>query len=423
MNAQQPVAERRGRPTLLGGKAAVGFILVTILLDVLSSGIIIPSLAPLIQTMEGGDAAAAGAYMGVFGMTWAFAQFVASPVLGALSDRFGRRPVILISLFGLALDYVLMALAPTLGWLFVGRVISGLTAASFATASAYIADVTPPDQRAQRYGLIGAAWGVGFIVGPAIGGVLADMDVRAPFWGAAALTFAGAVYGLFILPESLARENRSPFTWAKANPLGTLAFLRGHRELLPLASLSFLLQLAHNVLPVVYVLYATNRYGWDLKATGLGMAAFGVGNIVVQMLLVKPVVARIGEWGALFTGLAFGGIGFLAMGLAPNGLVFLLAAPVFCLIGFFNPGYQGLATRRVAANEQGRWQGANSSLMGLAGVIGPLVFGYAYAWEVSPEGIDVPGAAFYLAAALHGAAVLLALLVVARPPNPAKASA
>src|SRR5688572_909302 len=208
-----------------GRRAAVGFILITVWLDVLSLGVIIPALAPLIQTMKGGDAAAAGAYMGVFAMTWAFAQFVASPVLGALSDRFGRRPVILVSLFGLAFDYVLMALAPTLGWLFIGRVISGLTAASFATASAYIADITPPDQRAQRYGLIGAAWGVGFIVGPAIGGVLADMDVRAPFWGAAALTFVGAAYGLFVLPESLARENRSPFTWAKANPLGTLAFL------------------------------------------------------------------------------------------------------------------------------------------------------------------------------------------------------
>ena len=404
-------------------RAAVGFILVTIGLDVLSSGIIIPSLAPLIQGMEGGDAAAAGAYMGVFAMTWAFAQFVASPVLGALSDRFGRRPVILISLFGLAFDYVLLALAPSLGWLFIGRVISGLTAASFATAGAYIADVTPPDQRAQRYGLIGAAWGVGFIVGPAIGGVLADIDVRAPFWGAAALTFAGALYGLFVLPESLARENRSAFTWAKANPVGTLDFLRAHRELLPLASVSFLLQLAHNVLPVVYVLYATNRYGWDLKATGLGMAAFGVGNIVVQMLLVKPVVARVGEWGALFIGLVFGGLGFLGMGLAPNGLMFLLAAPVFCMIGLFNPGYQGLATRRVAATEQGRWQGANSSLMGLAGVVGPLLFGYAYAWEVSPDGIGMPGSAFYLAASLHVAAAILALVLVARAPKPAKASA
>jgi DHA1 family tetracycline resistance protein-like MFS transporter len=325
--------------------------------------------------------------------------------------------VILISLFGLAVDYMFMALAPSVGWLFVGRVVAGLTAASFAAASAYIADVTPPEQRAQRFGLTGAAWGVGFIVGPAIGGVLADIDIRAPFWGAAALTFVAAAYGVFVLPESLARENRSPFTWAKANPLATLAFLRGHRELLPLASVSFLLQLAHNVLPVVYVLYATNRYGWDLKATGLGMAAFGVGNIVVQMILVKPVVARIGEWGALFTGLVFGGLGFLAMGLAPSGLMFLLAAPLFCMIGLFNPGYQGLATRRVAANEQGRWQGANSSLMGLAGVIGPLVFGYAYAWEVSPAGAGMPGAAFYLASSLHVVAVLLAAVLMARSPR------
>jgi MFS transporter, DHA1 family, tetracycline resistance protein len=405
------------------GRRAVGFILVSVCLDVLSLGVMIPALAPLIQTMEGGDAAAAGAYMGVFAMTWAFAQFVASPVLGALSDRFGRRPVILISLFGLAFDYVLMALAPNLAWLFLGRVISGLTAASFATASAYIADITPPEQRAQRFGLVGAAWGVGFIVGPAIGGWLGDIDVRAPFWGAAALTFLGAMYGLFVLPESLPRENRSPFSWQKANPLGTLAFLRGHRDLVPLASVSFLLQLAHNVLPVVYVLYAVNRYGWDLKTTGIGLAVFGIVNILVQGVLVKHVVGRIGEWGALFTGLVFGGVGFAAMGLAPNGTLFMLAAPVFGLIGLFGPGYQGLATRRVSATEQGRWQGANSSLMGLAGVIGPLLFGYAYAWEVSPDGLGLPGAAFYLAAGLHAAAVLLALVLMARAPRSAEAQA
>ena len=400
-----------------GRQAAVGFILVSVWLDVLSLGVIIPVFAPLIQRFKGGDAAAAGVYIGLFATVWALAQFFGAPILGALSDRFGRRPVLLISLFGLAFDYLLMAFAPNLGWLFVGRVLSGLTAAGMAVASAYIADVTPPDKRAATFGLIGAAWGVGFIVGPAIGGFLGDINLRLPFVGAAVLTLVGALYGLFVLPESLKPENRAPFAWSKANPVGSLSFLASHRELLTLSSVNFLLQLAHNVLPTIFVLYASNRYGWSLGATGSALALTGVCNIIVQGLLVKQVVARVGEWGAVLAGLVFGGLGFAIYGLAPTGNLFLVGTPVFALIGLFGPGFQGLTTRRVSASEQGRLQGANASLAGMAGVIAPTMFGYIYAWFVAAGHPYVPGSAFLLAASLHALAALIAVVVMVRAPR------
>jgi DHA1 family tetracycline resistance protein-like MFS transporter len=405
-----------------GRRARVGFIIVSVWLDVLSLGVTIPVLPPLIQGFLHGDAAKAGLAIGIFGTIWSAAQFFGGPVQGALSDRFGRRPVLLISLFGLAADYLVMAFAPSLAWLLIGRVLSGLTAASMPVASAYIADTTPPEKRAATFGLIGAAWGVGFIIGPAMGGILGDIGVRLPFLGAAALTLVGALYGLFILPESLKPENRAPFVWSKANPWGSLTFLASHRELLTLASVNFLLQLAHNVLPTIFVLYASNRYGWSLKATGSALALTGVCNIIVQGLLVKRVVAKVGEWGAVLAGLVFGGLGFAIYGLAPTGMLFLVGTPVFALIGLFGPGFQGLITRRVSASEQGRLQGANASLAGLAGVIAPSMFGAAYAWFVAPGHPFVPGAAFLLAAGLHAIAALIAVTVMVRSPRAAKAA-
>lgn len=413
-----PKAAPRGRP------AAVGFILVSVWLDVLSLGVIIPALPPLVQEFAGGEAAAAGRWLGVFMTCWALAQFFGAPVLGALSDRFGRRPVLLISLTGLGLDYVVMALAPNLWWLFAARIVSGLTAAGMAVASAYIADVTPPEKRAGTFGLIGAAWGVGFIVGPAIGGFLAaQFGLRAPFYGAAALTLVAALYGAFILPESLKPENRAPFAWSKANPVGSLSFLTAHRQLLPLSTVNLLVQLAHYVLPTVFVLYAANRYGWTPDITGYALALTGICNIIVQGLLVKHVVARIGEWGAVLAGVVFGGLGFAVYGWAPSGWAFLAGTPLFALVGLFGPGFQALITARVAPSEQGRLQGANASLIGLAGVIGPTLFGFAYAWFVAPGHPFVPGAAFFAAAVLHGAAALIAVSVMVRSPRSAGASA
>lgn len=414
---------REAGAAVRGRRAAVGFILVSVWLDVLSLGVIIPVFAPLIQReFTNGSAAVAAGWIGIFSTVWALSQFVGSPILGALSDRFGRRPVLLISLFGLAFDYLVMAFAPALWWLFVARVVSGFTAAGMAVANAYIADVTPPEKRAQTFGLIGAAWGVGFIVGPALGGFLGDFGLRIPFFAAAALTFVGALYGVFVLPESLKREDRAPFEWRKANPVGSLGFLAAHRELLPLSLVNLLMQTAHYVLPTIYVLYASNRYDWTLSQTGGALALTGVCNIIVQGLLVKRVVSLIGEWGAVLAGLVLGGLGFALFGIAPEGWGFLAATPVFALIGLFGPGFQGLITRRVAPSEQGRLQGANASLAGLAGVVAPTVFGFTYAWFVAAGHPYVPGAAFLLAAGLHAIAALIALTVMARAPKTAGAA-
>lgn len=388
--------------------AAVAFIFVTVVLDVLALGIIIPVLPKLVENFLSGDTGRAAEIYGLFGSVWALMQFVCSPVLGALSDRYGRRPVILLSNFGLGLDYIFMALAPTLSWLFVGRVISGITGASFTTAGAYIADVTPPEKRAGSYGIIGAAWGLGFVLGPALGGLLGDLDPRMPFWVAAGMTLLNAMYGMFVLPESLGLEHRRKFEWRRANPLGSLKLLRSHRELLGLASVNFLYFLAHQVLPSTFVLYAGHRYGWDAKMVGLTLAGVGVCNIAVQAGLVKPVMRRLGERRVLLAGLFFGAAGFAVYGLANSGTRFLFAVPVFALIGLYGPAAQQIMTRRVGPREQGELQGANSSVMGIAGLLGPGLFTLTFAWFIRPSAWNIPGAPFLLAAVLMLVAMALA---------------
>ena len=392
--------------------AALIFIFITVVVDVLALGIVIPVLPKLVEGFLGGDTAKAAEYFGLFGTVWALMQFFFSPVLGTLSDRFGRRPVILLSCLGLGLDYILMALAPTLWWLFAGRVISGITAASYATAGAYIADVTPPEKRAASFGIIGAAWGVGFVMGPALGGVLGVVNPRLPFWVAAGLTLLNAFYGLFVLPESLPPKGRKAFAWRRANPIGSLILLRSHRELLGLSSVNFLYFLAHQVLPSVFVLYTSFRYGWNERTMGLSLAIVGVLNIIVQAGLVKTIVARFGERLSLFTGLFCGGIGFAIFGLAPTGIVFLCALPIFAFMGLFGPAAQGLMTRHVGPSEQGQLQGANSSMMGITGLIGPGLFTLTFASFIGTHREwGIPGAPFLLAAALLVSALVLALRV------------
>jgi DHA1 family tetracycline resistance protein-like MFS transporter len=387
--------------------AALAFIFVTIALDMLALGMIIPVLPKLVERFVGGDTARAAEIFGLFGTVWALMQFFFSPVLGALSDRFGRRPVILLSNLGLGLDYLLMALAPTLVWLFIGRVISGITAASIATAHAYVADVTPPERRAKSYGLLGAAFGIGFILGPALGGVLGAIGPRLPFWVAAAFSLANAAYGLFVLPESLKPEERSGFSWRRANPVGALVLLRSHPELSGLAGANFLAFLSHVVFPTVFVLYAGYRFGWDESAVGLTMAAFGLASMIVQAGLVGPVVGRIGERRALLIGLLFGTAGMTIFGLAASALVFCIGIPVMSLWGFTQPATQGLMTRRVAPSEQGQLQGANASIMGIANLVGPTIFAAAFAAAID-LGRNVSGAPFLLAALMLLGAFALA---------------
>jgi MFS transporter, DHA1 family, tetracycline resistance protein len=357
--------------------------------------------------------ARASFYFGIFGTAWALMQFVFSPILGSLSDRFGRRRVILISCVGLGLDYILLALAPNLVWLFIGRILSGITAASFATAGAYIADVTPPEKRAASYGLFGAAWGIGFVLGPFMGGMLGEYSLRLPFWVAGGLTLLNAAYGFFILPESLTLENRAKFSWAKANPLGALKLLRSHPELLGLASVLLIYQLAHQVLQSVFVLYAGYRYGWSSQTVGLTLMMVGVFGVLMQGFVVRRTASILGERRMLYIALVFGGLGYAIYGLAPTGWLFWAAIPVFSLVGFFNPAMQGLMTQRVTAREQGQLQGANSSLMGIAGMIGPIVFTWVFATAISETAvIQLPGAPFLLATALHLLAIIVASSVL-----------
>ncbi|SEQ38777.1 MFS transporter, DHA1 family, tetracycline resistance protein [Solimonas aquatica] len=389
-------------------RGAVAFIFVTVLLDMLAFGIIIPVLPKLVEQFQHGDTAAAARSYGLFGMAWAAMQFIFSPLLGAMSDRYGRRPVILLSCFGLGLDYLFMTIAPSLGWLFVGRVISGITSASFSMANAYIADVTPPDQRAGYYGMLGAAFGIGFVAGPALGGLLGHYDPRWPFALAGVLALANACYGLFVLPESLPRERRTPrFSWARANPVGALHLLRRSPQLQALAGVYFLFQFAHYVLPSTAILYASYRYGWNARELGLMMAATGVCSIIVQALLVKPVVARVGERATLLIGLLFASCGFAGYGLAGSGAQFMMMVPVFALAGFVGPGLQALMTRTVSGQEQGLLQGANASMMGIAGLMAPGFFTQLFAYAIA-DGWQAPGAPLLAAAGFTALAALIA---------------
>ncbi len=391
------------------GRPALVFIFITIVLDVLALGIIIPVLPALVASFFGGDAGQAAEMLGLFGTVWAAMQFVCSPVLGALSDRFGRRPIILLSNLGLGLDYLVMALAPTLGWLFVGRMISGITAASFTTAGAYIADVTPPERRAAGFGLQGAAFGIGFVLGPALGGLLGSVDPRLPFWVAGGLSLANAVYGFLVLPESLPPEQRRGFSWRRANPLGSFMLLRSHAQLLGLATVMLLSTLAHEVLPAVFVLYGGYRYDWDAATVGLTLAGVGVCSAIVQGGLVRPIVARIGEHRAMLAALLCGATGFTIFGLAPAGDILWLGIPVMALWGLLGPSAQSLMTRRVSPAEQGQLQGAIHGLRGVSGLIGPGLFTLTFAFAIgSGHTWQLPGTPFLLAAALLTGAMLLA---------------
>jgi len=399
--------------------AAFIFIFITILLDMLALGLVMPVLPRLVESFVDNDTAVAARVFGLFGTAWAAMQFVASPVLGALSDRFGRRPVVLLSNFGLALDYVLMALAPSLSWLFVGRLISGVTSASISTSFAYIADITEPDKRAAQFGRVGAAFGGGFVLGPALGGLLGGMDPRLPFWVAAGLGFANTMYGLFVLPESLPRSLRAPFQWRRANPVGALRLLASDMQLAGLAVVHFLAQTAHVVLPSMFVLYATFRYGWSERTVGLTLAIVGVCSIVVQSSVVGPAVRRCGERVAIALGLTAGAIGFLVFGLAPTGPWCWAGIPVMALWGIANPALQGLMTRRVAPDQQGRLQGAANSVQSIAQLVGPFLFTLTFAYFIGPVApLKAPGAPFLLAAGLMVLAVLIAQRVSGRSEKP-----
>jgi len=426
-----------GRPH--SRQAAFGFIFALAVINNLSFGLMIPVLPNLIRSFFGATSAASTAsaaeWQAIFGITWGAMQFVSGPVLGMLSDRFGRRPVLLISIFGLSLDFLVMTFAPTLTWLLLGRVLNGATAASFSTANAYVADVSPPDRRARNFGIMSSAFSIGFLFGPVAGGILAvhplhigafHLDgLRTPFLVAAVLCAVNWFYGLLVLPESLAPERRmTAFQWRRANPVGSLALLRSHRDLLPLAAISFLFSFSQQVLPNIFVLYTTLRYGWSQQFLGVTFFITGALGVIVQLFVVGPVVRRIGERGAVLVGAICGTAGFLIFAWAPSGAFYFIGMPVFALQGLMMPGLQGLMTQHVSPSEQGRLQGANQSLMGIANILGPLVFplSYAFALRTLP---GFPGLPIFISAALLSLAVALSLRFARpepRPLAPARAS-
>jgi DHA1 family tetracycline resistance protein-like MFS transporter len=403
-------------------RAAVLFIFFTALLDVVAMGLMIPVLPNLIKHFVGaglddaGATARAAHYTLYFTLTWGTMQFFFGPILGMLSDRFGRRPVLLISNFGLGVDYLFMALAPSLSWLFIGRVINGATSASFSTASAYVADVTAPQDRAKAFGMIGAAFGVGFIIGPALGGLLGQIDLRLPFFLSAGLAMCNWLYGFFILPESLPKERRSPaLNWKRANPISAFGLLVERPSLAGLSLVMILFQLSQNVFPSIFILFVGHRWHWGPAVAGSAMMLTGLLTMLVQVFLVQRVVKAIGERGALLIGLISALGSFLVYGLAPSWPIFLCAAPLWALGALIGPGAQSLMSRRVPAQQQGRLQGVNAAFMGVCSIIGPVIYLTSLQYAVKTEAsVHVPGLPILIAAGFCVCA-LVAAWFLAKP--------
>jgi MFS transporter, DHA1 family, tetracycline resistance protein len=410
-------------PSPNSSRSAFVFILITVAFDMLAFGIIAPVLPDLIRSFEGGDFARASSIGGYIQLAWATMQFIFSPLVGAWSDRFGRRPVILISCFGLAFDYVILALAPSLRWLFLGRLISGVTTSNIATAFAYVTDVTPPEKRAKPFGLISAAFGLGFVIGPAVGGWLGNINLRFPFWAAAALSLGNALYGYFVLPESLPLERRAKSAWHMANPLGALALLRSRAELAGLSVVLTLYYLAHNSLPSMWAFYTEYRYAWSRRDVGLSLAVVGVSAAVVSGILVGPFVKRFGERASLISGLLFGTVGFAGFALAPRGWIVMSVIPFIALWGISAPAIQSLMSRHVDPTAQGKLQGAINSIRAITGMAGPVLFTQIFALAIAPGvRFHLPGAPYHLAALLLFSSLLLAVYVT-RPSAAAQPAA
>lgn len=391
-------------------QAGLVFIFVTLLIDILGLGIIIPVLPQLVGDLVGGDLSVAAYYYGWLLAAYAAAQFLCAPIMGSLSDRYGRRPVILMALFGAGVDYLFMAVAPTLALLFVGRIIAGVMGASFTAANAYIADVSPPEERAQNFGLVTAAFGIGFIIGPALGGIVGMIGPRAPFVAAAVLTLINWLYGFFVLPESLKPENRRPFTWSRSHPVGSLLALGRYPIVLGLTATIVLVSLAGQALQSTWVLYTTFRYDWTTAQNGISLAVFGAVSIVVQLWLLRLLLPRLGERRAMVIGLLCNAIAFFLYGMATQGWMLYAVMIGTCLAFLTNPAAQGLISRQVGPTEQGAVQGALTSLVALTGIVGPPLATEMFA-RFTHDGapVVIPGIAFYMAGVLSLIALLLAL--------------
>jgi len=392
-------------------RPALGFIFITLTLDILGIGLIVPILPKLIGQFQGGDVATASGTYGLLHALYALMQFLFAPMIGSLSDRYGRRPVILISLLGSGIDYFVVAFAPSLAWFVVARIVAGMTAANFAAATAYIADISPPEKRAQNFGLIGAAFGLGFVIGPVVGGLLGHYyGIKSPFFAAGVLTLLNWAYGMFVLPESLAPENRRAFSWARSNPVGSLLALRRFPALLGLIAAYFIAVLAHQVYPSIWVLYTGYRYHWDTLATGLSLAAVGVMAGAVQGGLTKRVVGALGEVKTMRYGLLLSVFLYAAYGLASEPWMIYVCIVIGSLSGLVTPAVQSLMSQAVPADEQGALQGSLTSLSSVAGILGPIACTRLFGYFVSDKApAIVPGVPFFWSALLMLVALAFAL--------------
>lgn len=407
-------------------KPALGFIVVTLFLDVLGLGLVVPILPRLVERFVGDDPTEGAFYVGLLTATYAVMQFFFSPIMGSVSDRFGRRPVLLVTLFGQVCDYLLLAFAPTLGWFFVGRVIAGIGGASMGTAAAYIADVSPPEKRAQNFGLIGVAFGLGFIAGPLMSAVLGTVELplpfglhlealRTPFLVAGGFTLLNALWGLFVVPESLAPENRRPFTFARANPFGTLRSLTRYPAVMGLAVVWLVIGLAQRGLESTWVLFTEYRFHWGVRETGLSLATVGVSAVFAQSVLIRRIMPALGERKTLVLALSVGACGYAAYGLVTQGWMLYVVLLVASLGGLAGPATQGLLSKAVPPSEQGMLQGGLLAVGSLSAVVGPPLATNLFGYFISDRApVRLPGAAFFSSAALALVALFLARRTFAR---------
>ncbi len=397
-------------------QASITFVLITLFIDVLGMGLVIPILPRLVQNLLGGAIGEASLVFGLLVAIYAVMQFFCAPVLGALSDRFGRRPVILLALAGLGFDYILLSLAPTIWWLVLGRIVAGIFGATFTPVGAYIADVSSPEKRAANFGLIGVAFGLGFIAGPAVGGLLGETNLRLPFMVCAGLTFLNFLFGLLVMPESLRPENRRSINWTQMNPIGALRAVWRYRAVAAMVPVFLATQIAQQGLQSVWVPYTTYRYGWGVSQVGASLAVVGLLFAFSQGALVRPVVARLGEMRTLIVALGVAVVGMVLFGLASQGWMMYLVTALYCLgLGLLNPSIQGLMSRAVPANEQGLLQGAVASVMTGTAIVGPPVANGLFALSISAQSpLELPGAPFFVGSLLCLTALWLATRQLAR---------
>jgi MFS transporter, DHA1 family, tetracycline resistance protein len=391
-------------------QAALGFIFVTLLIDVMGFGIIIPVLPKLIQHLIHGSISDAAPYAGLLALAYASMQFLFAPIIGNLSDKFGRRPILLSSLLGFGIDYLFLAFAPTVWWLFVGRLIAGITGASFTTASAYIADISPPEKRAANFGMVGVAFGIGFIVGPVIGGILGNYNTQYPFLAAAALALLNAAYGYFILPESLSVENRRPFSLLRANPIGSLAQLSKYKAVIGLALSLFLVYIAVQSVQSVWTFYTIEKFNWNNAWVGYSLGFVGLMVALVQGGLIRIIIPKLGQERSIWIGLLLYGFGLILFAFATKGWMMFAFLVPYCLGGIAGPALQGYMSNNVPANEQGELQGGLTSLVSLSTIVGPPLMTWSFSYFTKPGApFQFPGAPFIIGSVLMLLSALLAV--------------